>query len=324
MSREGSKPPTPAAHAALQPIPGFFAPPYRLAVPRYRLTIAYDGTDFCGWQKQEPKHPDLGGLEVPEAKLDASLSPTKEGRIALRTVQAVVERAVREVVREPVVLTGASRTDAGVHARAQCAAFTSTVDASQGRGWPADRGTEPLIRAINSRLPEDVLITDAQLTDDDFEPIAGAKSKGYSYTMISSPHRPLWDRRTVYHTWHELDAARMHEAAQRLIGEHDFASMAALGHGRQTTVRTIHDCAVRAGTIDAPRGSFASQRITIDVSGNGFLWNMVRILAGTLHEVGRGRLEPADIPRILESKDRTNAGPTLPPEGLCLEWIRYA
>ena len=292
-------------------------------MPPYRLTIAYDGTAFCGWQKQEPKDPALGGLDVPASKLDASLSPTKEGRIALRTVQAVVERAVRETVREPVTLVGASRTDAGVHARAQCAAFNTTDDTEPGRGWPEDRGTEPMIRAINSRLPEDVLITDAQLVDLGFEPIAGARSKGYSYTIISSPHRPLWDRKSVYHTWHELDAKRMHEAAQHLIGEHDFASMAAMGHGRQTTVRTIHDCTVRAEAVDAPRGSFASQRVTIDVSGNGFLWNMVRILAGTLHEVGRGRTDPADIPRILQATDRTAAGPTLPPEGLCLEWIRY-
>ncbi len=292
-------------------------------MPRYRLTIAYDGTDFCGWQKQEPKDPALGGTPPPASKVDDSLETTKEGRIALRTVQAIVERAVREVVREPVILTGASRTDAGVHARAQCAAFTSHADASQGRGWPAERGTEPLIRAINSRLPEDVLITDAQLVDDSFEPIAGAKSKGYSYTIVSSPHRPLWDRRTVYHTWHELDAQRMHAAAQHLIGEHDFASMAALGHGRQTTVRTIHGCAVTSEPIEAPTGSFASQRLRIDVSGSGFLWNMVRILAGTLHEVGRGRLSSGDIPVILASQDRTNAGPTLPPEGLCLEWIRY-
>jgi len=295
-------------------------------VPRYRITIAYDGTNFCGWQKQEPKAPgpDSPSASLPPAnKYDPTLEPGSPGRIALRTVQAVVERAVREVVREPIILTGASRTDSGVHAKAQCASFSSEIDAARGRGWPAERGTEPLIRAINSRLPVDVLVVDAALTHDDFNPIADARSKGYSYTIVSSPHRPLWDRNTVFHTWHELDAQRMNDAAQRFIGEHDFAALAALGHGRKTTVRTIHDCSVSAEPIETATGAFPSQRVQIKVSGNGFLWNMVRILAGTLHEVGRGKMAPDDVPKILASLDRRRAGPTMPPEGLCLEWIQY-
>lgn len=260
----------------------------------------------------------------PANKVDPTLEPGSPGRIALRTVQAVVERAVREVVREPIVLIGASRTDSGVHAKAQCASFACNDDPARGRGWPAERGIEPLIRAINSRLPEDVLVVDAALTGDEFNPIADARSKGYSYTMVSSPHRPLWDRSTVYHTWHELDANRMHEAAQHFIGEHDFAALAALGHGRKTTVRTIHTCSVASEPIQTATGTFKSQRVRIEVSGNGFLWNMVRILAGTLHEAGRGKIAPDDMPKILASLDRRRAGPTLPPEGLCLEWINYA
>ncbi|MEO0484046.1 MAG: tRNA pseudouridine synthase A [Planctomycetota bacterium] len=288
-------------------------------MPRYRLTIAYDGADFHGWQKQEPPDPD--------APADAETG--ERPRLKLRTVQEVVERAVREVVREPVHLQGASRTDSGVHARAQCGAFTTTGDASDGRGWPAERGTLPLLRAINSRLPQDVLIADVELTHDRFDPIKDAEAKGYSYTIHASPHRALWSRRTTFHSWHALDPERMAEAAKHLVGEHDFAALAAANHGRLTTVRTIYGCTATATPPEDPverdraGGDFEPVQIRIDVNGNGFLYNMVRILAGTLMEVGRGKIEPGDILEILKSKDRRRAGPTLPPEGLCLEWIRY-
>lgn len=306
-------------HPKGQIFSGYPVPP----VPRYRLTIAYDGTDFCGWQKQEPLAPEHGGMQLPVGKVDPALHAGSPDRIALRTVQAVVERAVREAVREPIMLAGASRTDAGVHARAQCGAFTTIGDASDGRGWPTERGTEPLLRAINSRLPADVLIREVQLTYDEFDPISHATSKGYSYTIVSSPHRPLWDRRTVFHAWQAVDAQRMAEAAAHFVGEHDFAGFAAAGHGRQTTVRTVHACSVHAEPAEAPACGFASQRVRIDISGNGFLYNMVRIIAGTLYEVGRGRIEPDAIPQIIASLERRRAGQTLPPEGLCLEWIKY-
>ncbi|MEM9064877.1 MAG: tRNA pseudouridine(38-40) synthase TruA [Planctomycetota bacterium] len=272
-------------------------------MPRYKLTIAYDGTDFAGWQKQEPPDPDA--------------TPDEHGdrpRIKLRTVQEIVERAVRETVREPVVLGGASRTDSGVHAVGQCAAFTTSAEAPEGRGWPPERGTEPLRRALNGRLPDDVYVSAVQQVHDGFNPITDATSKGYSYTFHASRDRTLWDRRYVHHVWCELDVDKMHEAAQHLIGEHDFASMAAANHGRQTTVRTIHNCTVTRET---------DHRIRLDVSGNGFLYNMVRIIAGTLYDVGRGTKESGDIPQILESGDRRQAGMTLPASGLRLEWIEY-
>lgn len=288
-------------------------------MPRYRLTIAYDGADFHGWQKQEPPDPDA------EADPDTGERP----RLKMRTVQEVVEQAVREVVREPVILQGASRTDAGVHARAQCAAFTTEGDARDGRGWPAQRGALPLLRAINSRLPADVLVTGVALAPDHFDPVTHAVAKGYIYTIHASPHRPLWSRRSAFHCWHALDAERMRRAARHLVGEHDFASLAAAGHGRLTTVRTIFACDVAdappadPAERDPAGGDFEPRHVRIEVSGNGFLYNMVRILAGTLMEVGRGKIHPDDIPAILESKDRRRAGPTLPPEGLCLDWIRY-
>lgn len=287
-------------------------------MPRYKLTIAYDGTDFCGWQKQEPpasEHPNLPVME----RSSASPKGDDRDRVALRTVQHVVEQAVRELLREQVIVTGASRTDSGVHAQGQVAAFTSAPDESKGVGWPESRGVDTLVKALNGRLPRDVLVRSAEVVSDDFDPIAGAVEKEYTYRIVSGPVRPLWDRRFVFHTWHELDAARMHEAAGHLVGTHDFASFAQINHGRKTTVRTIFACAVeRDGSGERPG-------VVIRVRGDGFLYNMVRILAGTLMEAGRGALDPNRVPEILESKDRTaNPGPTLPPQGLRLEWIRYA
>lgn len=343
-------------------------------MPRYKLTIAYDGTDFCGWQKQEPfadsphanpqnlhalrqardPHPTLedriGRGTAGELKLEVQGSVQREGedrpRVQLRTVQHVVERAVREIVREPAVLLGSSRTDSGVHAKGQVAAFTCSGDneaeadppahdagtetlgaksridgdpesmptTPRPSGWPLSRGVDRLLAALNGRLPPDVLITAVEPVNPTFDPIGDTESKAYSYTIHASRARPLWDRRYVAHVWETLDHARMHEAAKRIVGEHDFAAFAAAGHGRLTTVRTVHDCAVTRTQTD---------RIRIDISGSGFLYNMVRIIAGTLADVGRGRLNPDDIPRIIASKDRRQAGATMPPEGLCLEWIRY-
>jgi tRNA pseudouridine38-40 synthase len=287
-------------------------------VPRYRLTIAYDGTDFHGWQKQYPRaqdHPDLADAPAPRGYSDEEfLTPTPVGRVALRTVQGVLEHAVQSVCRERVILTGASRTDSGVHAWGQVAAFTSNPQASQGVGWPADRPPELLVRALNGSLPRDVLVREARVVHNDFDPIADAVAKEYTYTFVTGTSRPLWDRHLVFHTWYTLDAARMAEAAAALVGEFDFAAFAQISHGRKTTVRTIHACQVHAPTPD---------RIVIRVSGSGFLYNMVRIIAGTLMEVGRGRIEPDAMPAILASRDRRAAGPTLPPQGLRLEWIQY-
>jgi len=346
-------------------------------MPRYKLTIEYDGTDFCGWQKQEPFAPlenELGGVHVgTDVHAAAEDIGVREGesrsRVALRTVQHVVERAVREVVREPVVLMGASRTDSGVHARGQVAAFTCSGDASvegadvpselRGVGWPISRGADRLLRAINGRLPEDVQVVAAEVTTPDFNPIGDAKSKAYSYTLCVSPPpptglslRPMWNRKYVQQIWGHLDVVKMNEAAKRIVGEHDFAAFAAAGHGRLSTVRTVFSCEVTdlsearaqarasgashesAGTMIstgvsatpglAPRPLTDDARILrIDISGSGFLYNMVRIISGTLVEVGRGKMTALDVAAAIESKDRRNAGPTLPGTGLCLEWIRY-
>lgn len=327
-------------------------------MPRYKLTLAYDGANFCGWQKQFP-HEDAvtAAPKMDAASDDAADQPTggpfgeaagdelrarqgSEGvtsassarpRVELRTVQSVLERAVRSVVHQPVVIHGASRTDSGVHANGQVAAFSTIIEEdARGRGgWPVERGVQGLVRAINSRLPRDVLVLSAEPVADDFDPISGARSKGYTYTIWNAGERTLWLRNTTLHVWQHLDVARMQAAAAELVGEHDFAAFAAAGHGRSTTVRTVHDCTVErraANDVSGPpsyQPSRPDQLIRISVSGSGFLWNMVRIIAGTLVEAGKGRLTPEDVRSALMTGDRRKAGPTLPPHGLCLEWIRY-
>jgi tRNA pseudouridine38-40 synthase len=228
-------------------------------------------------------------------------------RVSLRTVQHVVQEAVTRALGQPVTIQGASRTDAGVHAKAQAATFIRTH---------ADIGPDDdkLVLAINSRLPDDVLIRDAQRVRQGFNPIGDCTSKGYRYSIHTGRERPLWDRNFVHHIRHDLDLDAMRDAAALFIGEHDFAAFAKAGHGRDSTVRTVLTCTV------SDRGD---DGVAIDISGTGFLHNMVRIIAGTLVEIGRGRLGPDDLTEALTGGDRRKAGPTLPPTGLCLEWINY-
>ncbi len=270
-------------------------------MPRYKLTIAYDGTHFHGWQRQDVP---ANSAALPNA---AETESADKGRVPLRTVQQTIEQAVQHVVREPVVLQGASRTDAGVHANAQIAAFSSSID----RRGPTD---DRLALAVNSRLAPDVLVRSCEPTWESFDPISDCVCKGYRYLIHTGPERPLWERRWSHHTWHELDIAPMREAAAALVGEHDFAGFANAGHGRLTTVRTVLSCDVEQ--ID-------DRVIAIDISGTGFLYNMVRIIAGTLHDVGRARLTINDVTEALATGDRRRAGPTLPAKGLRLEWIKY-
>ncbi len=260
-------------------------PPYTRAVPRFRLVIAYDGTEFHGWQRQDPP-----------------------GKAPLRTVQGVLEDAVAEAVGARVPVTGASRTDAGVHAFGQVASFAAETRV------PVER----LALAINARLPEDVRVREAHPAHDGFDPISDCVSKCYRYSMAHGDRgtdgRVLFDRRTTWTTWHVLDAAKMREAAAALVGTHDFAAFAQVNHGRESTVRTVFGC-----TVTEP----ADGRICVEVCGSGFLYNMVRIIAGTLAEAGRGKVTAMDVRRALLEGDRTVTGPTLPPHGLRLEWVRY-
>lgn len=342
-------------------------------VPRFKLTIAYDGTDFRGWQKQEPFASDVYPLPDPGrgnpdsyARIQGVVQREGEERprVQLRTVQHIIERAVREIVREPIQLQGASRTDSGVHAKGQVAAFTcgdgeapagsedggaqeqgedseagNTTDGGEHdrpmlpthTGWPLTRGVGRLRRAINGRLPDDVQVVDAEVVPDSFDPIADCVSKMYSYTLHVAPPpptgvglRPLWDRRYVHHVWNALDVDAMRRAADRIVGTHDFAAFATAGHGRENTVRTVHTLEVkRLDPILGTRGEIGAERVRIEISGNGFLYNMVRIIAGTLVKVGEGKMTAEDVSGVIKGRNRQDAGPTLPPEGLCLERVEY-
>ncbi len=301
-------------------------------MPRYRLIIAYDGTDFCGWQKQEPlaaagNAAGHDGIESGESSVSVTpaysgqtpmMESEREGRVALRTVQGVVEQAVRGVCRERIELVGASRTDSGVHARGQVAAF-STIPDGKGTGWPSERGVDRLMMAINSRLPDDVTVLTASEVEIGFNPIGDAVKKRYSYTWCVGPEKPIWTRRTV--NWvarGTLDVSAMAQAGLALVGEHDFAAFAAAGHGRLTTVRTIYSLSVREIECDG-----VNRIVRMEVEGNGFLWNMVRIIAGTLMQVGSNQKPVEAVKDALESRDRSKAGITALAQGLCLERIWY-
>lgn len=254
--------------------------PQATARRRIKLIVAYDGSGFHGWQKQEPPN------EAP-----------------LRTVQGEIESALRRLLGEPISMLGASRTDAGVHARGQVAQFDAVCRVPIRR----------LAEALTSRLAPDIDIVSAEEVSDDFDCISDVKTKQYRYRIHNSPRRPLERRQSVFHGWVDLDVQRMIEAAPRFVGTHDMVGLASAKHGRTTTVRTIHACSV----------VHENDEIIITVEGSGFLYNQVRIMAGTLFEIGRGRLAPDIIDRIYAEKNRRLAGATLPPEGLCLEWIGY-
>ncbi|MEM8874492.1 MAG: tRNA pseudouridine(38-40) synthase TruA [Planctomycetota bacterium] len=244
---------------------------------RLRLTLAYRGTHFHGWQEQV------------------------EG---LRTVQREVRHALQQVVRHPVTVVGSSRTDAGVHAKGQVARFDTHM---------TQIPLEGMRKALNAKLPVDVLAVRIDHAADDFDTIGDTIDKRYQYQIWTGDDRNLFLHDLAFHRRGVSDLAAMRAAAGNLVGTHDFASFAKPGHGREHTVRTITDCTV----------SRRGQRIVIGVEGTGFLWNQVRIIAGTLAEVGRGKIDPDSIPDVLAAQDRTAAGPTAPAHGLFLQWIRH-
>lgn len=243
----------------------------------FRLVLAYDGTDFHGWQRQA----------------------------GVRTVQAEVENVLRRLLRSPVDLAGASRTDAGVHARGQVASVRTAAP------FPVER----LRPALAARLPPDIALLHAAEVPLEFHARRAARSKLYRYRIFDGPARPagLLAQRYTWHVRFPLDPDRMRAAAAAFVGRHDFAALAGAGCPRTTTVRTVSRVEIRR----------RAREIVIDVEGDGFLYHQVRNMVGTLVEVGRGHWDPQRVPEILAAGDRTLAGPTAPPQGLCLQWVRY-
>ncbi|MFQ6048878.1 MAG: tRNA pseudouridine(38-40) synthase TruA [Phycisphaerae bacterium] len=223
----------------------------------------------------------------------------------LRTVQGVLEQAARRVLRHQVQIIGSGRTDAGVHAAGQVANFFTDVTIGAGG----------LFRAIGARLPKDVTLVRLSDAPPGFHATRGVVSKLYRYRVYAAAGRPVerFVQRQTYHFWQELDVERMQEAARYFLGRQDFAAMASKGSERETTVRTVLRCQVYRHYSE----------IRFDVEGDGFLYNQVRNMVGTLLEVGRGHWQPEAVGQILASGDRRNAGPTAPARGLCLQWVRY-
>ncbi len=226
----------------------------------------------------------------------------------LKTIQGVLTEAIEKLIGGEVRVFGASRTDAGVSALGQVALVQ--IDSAIP--------VENFARAITGRLPADIAVTEAVEVPQGFDLIGAVKSKLYRYTIFTGPVRPVLQIRHCWHLPAKLDTIAMAKAAKLLVGKKDFKSFASAADKRESTVRTIFRC-------DLSNGKEAEKDyVYIDVEGDGFLYNMVRNIVGTLVEVGVGRMPPEKIAEILEAKDRTAAGPIAPAAGLCLMCVKYA
>ena len=245
----------------------------------FRLTLAYDGTDFAGWQWQPSK----------------------------RTIQNELESALQRITGERPKCIASGRTDAGVHALGQVVSFSSGT-----RLEP-----DVLAKALNAELPDDMLVFEAIRAADGFHAQRDALRKRYRYTIEDGRVRDLFARRYLWHVYRRLDAKAMQAAAAPLVGTHDFASYETTGSPRLTTDRTVFDLTVERHTTEL------TDRVILEVEADGFLYNMVRNIVGTLVAVGKGK-ESIDWPaRVLELRDRTKAGMTAPAQGLFLVGVEY-
>lgn len=241
----------------------------------YKFIIAYDGTRFFGWERQ----------------------PGRD------TIQGKLESVLTRLQGSPVEITGAGRTDAGVHARAMAANAQLDVDLSP----------EEIRDYMNRYLPDSIAVREVKEASGRFHARYNALGKTYRYTCFDGPVKPVFDRKYVTLLDFSPDVEKMRRAAEILRGEHDFRSFCGNPRMKKSTVRLVDSIQIER----------RKDRIIFTFHGTGFLQNMVRILAGTLLEVGRGRWEPAYVQEILDGKDRKLAGPTAPPEGLCLMKVDY-
>lgn len=242
---------------------------------RIKLTIAYDGTNYCGWQIQP------NGI----------------------TIEEILNKALSKMTGEEILVIGASRTDSGVHAMGNVAVFDTETTIP----------VEKIAVALNQRLPEDIVITKSEEVPLDFHPRYCNCSKTYEYHIINTRIPIPTKRLTNYFVSYVLDIDEMRQAASYLVGEHDFVSFCNVRTDVENTVRTITALDILTN----------GNEITIRITGNGFLYNMVRIIVGTLVRVGRGFYEPEKVKEILEAKDRKAAGVTAPAHGLVLVEIKY-
>ena len=248
---------------------------------RIKLTVAYDGTNYHGWQVQ------------PNAV----------------TIEGKLNEAISELTKETIQVIGASRTDAGVHALGNVAVFDVET-----RIPP-----EKIAVALNHKLTENIRILESEEVAPDFHPRYAKSEKTYEYTVIHTDIEIPTLTRYGYHVYRPLNVEAMQEAAADLEGTHDFSAFCSAGAQVQTKVRTVYEVQVRQEPLTGVKG----EKIVIRVRGNGFLYNMVRIIAGTLLEVGMGRRSRETVQRALATGERTLAGPTAPAKGLMLVGIAY-
>ena len=242
---------------------------------KIKLTVRYDGTNYCGWQVQP------NGI----------------------TVQQVLEDALFLATGERTRITGSGRTDAGVHAQGQVAHFETKSSIPP----------EKFYKALNARLPEDIKVIKSELADDHFHACNNAKKKTYTYSLyMSEVENPLRERYAV-RVDENINIEKMKEVAKLLVGEHDFKAFCASGSGAKTTVRTIYNIDIKN----------ENGQIKIFVTGNGFLYNMVRIIAGTLIGVSKNEIDKADVQKMLTTGKRPQSIKTLSPKGLCLTSVEY-
>jgi tRNA pseudouridine38-40 synthase len=257
--------------------------PYPAVMRTIKLILQYDGTNYAGWQIQENAV----------------------------TVQELLEKALATVLRERVRVSGASRTDSGVHALGQVAAFT----------------TENVIplqkvhRALNGILPPDIRVMETAEVSQGFVP-KYAREKKYRYAFAHGGIISPFQNRYAWHIHENLDLEAMQKAALALIGKHDFSSFVAAGGAEKEPVRTVFDISLGRGGIISTCAE-NDNVFHFDFAANGFLYKMIRNIVGTLIEIGRGKLTAADMNKILNARDRTAAGPTAPAHGLCLVSVHY-
>lgn len=219
------------------------------------------------------------------------------------SIQGELERALSQIAKVPVTVVGAGRTDAGVHALGQVVHFTTELNIPIEK-WPL---------ALKSFLPEDIIVRRAFAVGDDFHARYDAIGKRYRYQIDRGAVPHIFHRRFSYHYPYPLDLKKMRDAASHFVGTHDFSAFCASGSSVEDKVRTIYGITIEEDDV----------LLKIDLHGNGFLYNMVRIIVGTLLEVGIGKKEPAEIAEIIASKDRKRAGITVPPQGLILLKVEY-
>lgn len=240
-----------------------------------KIVLAYEGTNYAGFQRQ---------LNGP-------------------TIQGILEEKLSLVLNTKISIIGAGRTDAGVHARGQVINFNTENELA----------FDKVQKALNSLLPEDILILSIEEVDSKFHARYSAKNKTYSYSIYNHNLRPLFNRNFVYYYRHHLDLNKINAAAGYLIGQHDFKTFQATGSTVINTIRTVHFC----------RLNQTGPLIELIINADGFLYHMVRNIVGSLILVGNGKLSVERFRDILELKDRNIAGPTAPAHGLCLEEVFY-